>query len=77
MLPGNKGERYGRECAENLRDQDDAFATESIRQMAGGQRQCNHRHSDDQSHEAECGRRMGARVDVPLHRHGKHETTGD
>ena len=47
MLPGNKSQRRRRERAKYLCDEYNSSSTESIRQMAGGQGQCNHGHGDD------------------------------
>ena len=77
MPPGNEREPYGRECAENLRDQNNSFSTESIRQMAGRQRQGNDRHCDDQPDQTKSGRRMRARVKLPFHCHRQHQTASD
>ena len=77
MFPGNQRKCEGREPAKDLRHQDDMFSTESIRQMAGWQRQRHHRHGDDQTNQTERSSRMGARVNFPFHRYGQHEPAGD
>src|SRR5438876_6499974 len=77
MFPRNESERQGRNRAKDLRDKDDVFSTDSIGQMAGGQRQRDYWHRDDQSHQTKRSRRMGARVTLPFNGHGQDQTARD
>ena len=63
--------------AKDLRDQNDVFSTESIRQMAGWQGKRDHGHGDDQPDQPKRSRRMGAGINLPFHCHGEHQTAGD
>src|SRR5438094_3282272 len=77
MFPRNESERQGRNRAKDLRDKDDVFSTDSIRQMSGGQRQRDHWHCNDQSDQTKRSSRMGTRVKLPFNGHGQHQTPRD
>ena len=77
MLPGDERERYRCKRAKNLRYKNNAFSAESVRQVAGGQRQGNHRRCDDQPDQPKRSCGMGARINLPFDSHGQHQTPGD
>ena len=77
MFPGNQRKGQRRKRAKDLRDNDNLFAAEPIRQMACGQGQRHHRDCDDEANEPERSRRMGQPINLPFHRHGEHQTAGD
>src|SRR5207248_2446261 len=77
MFPRNQRQRQGCQQAKNLRDQNNAFSTEPVRQMTGGQRQRHDRHGNNQANQPKRGRGMSARIHFPFHGHREHQTAGD
>src|SRR4029077_15358907 len=77
MFPRNQSKGQRRDRAQDLRDKDNVFSAESIRQMAGWQRKRNHWDGDRQANKPECSRRMGPGINLPFHRYGEHQSPGD
>ena len=77
MLPRNQREPGRGEAAANLSDENDLSSAEAISQMSGGKRKPDHRDGDDQTDKTKSRGRMGARVDLPLHRHRQHLPADD
>ena len=72
MFPGDNCERGGKDRAQDLRDFDDALATEAIGQMTGWQGKADDGNGKDQTDKAKRSGRMGARVNFPFHGDREH-----
>src|SRR5439155_4819889 len=77
MLPGNQCQQRRRNRTENLRDENNVFATDAIGQMSGRQRKTDDWNREYEPDQPERSRRMRAPVNFPFHRDCEHLSTAD
>ena len=77
MLPGNQCQQRRRNRTENLRDENNVFATDAIGQMSGRQRKTDDWNREYEPDQPERSRRMRAPVNFPFHRDCEHLSADD